>query len=66
MHLFLVTLKPNRVVDICGAVCVLGYAALAWYSRGMTWAPELPGFLRLAGLGLTTDGCRVRVLLATT
>ena len=39
----------NRVVDVCGLVCLLGYALLAWYSRGSTWTPELPGFFLLLG-----------------
>ena len=40
---------PNRVVDLSGAAGLLGYATLAWYSRGTVTAPELWGFLALIG-----------------
>ena len=48
-HILLTNQERNRVVDACGLVCLTGYAALAWYSRGTTWAPELPGFFLLLG-----------------
>ena len=48
-HILLTNQGPNRVVDACGLVCLTGYSALAWYSRGTTWAPELPGFFLLLG-----------------
>ena len=38
-HILLTNQGRNRVVDVCGLVCLTGYAALAWYSRGTTWAP---------------------------
>ena len=37
----------NRVVDICGLICLLGYAVLSWYSHGTLRPPELPGFFLL-------------------
>ena len=48
-HLFTATLQPNRIVDLCGVVCILGYATLAWYSHGTIRAPALPGFFLLLG-----------------
>ena len=38
-HILLTSQGRNRVVDVCGLVCLTGYAALAWYSRATTWAP---------------------------
>ena len=40
-HILLTNQERNRIVDACGLVCLTGYAALAWYSRGTTWAPAL-------------------------
>ncbi len=37
----------NRVVDICGLICLLGYTVLSWYSHGTLRPPELPGFFLL-------------------
>lgn len=39
----------TRLVDTCGAICLLGYALLAWYSRGTLREPELSGFFVLLG-----------------
>ena len=48
-HILLTNQGRNRVVDVCGLVCLTGYAALAWYSHGTVRAPELPGFFLLLG-----------------
>ena len=42
--------RSNWIVDISGAVCVCGYAALAWYSLGTIWLVELSGFFVLLSL----------------
>ena len=37
----------NRIVDLAGAAGVLGYATLAWYSRGSLGNPDLDAFFAL-------------------
>ena len=41
------TQARKHLVDFCGLICLLGWAALAWYSRGTLQAPELPVFFLL-------------------
>ena len=42
-------LGSNRIVDLGGAFALLGYASLAYYSRGDLGEPELGAFLALMG-----------------
>ena len=41
------TQARKHLVDFCGLICLLGWAALSWYSRGALEEPALPVFFLL-------------------